>query len=102
VSKPNLVLLDIGMPDMDGYEVARRVRVEPDFADVPIVAMTGHGQEGDRTRSAEAGINTHLVKPVEIAALQALSDLVVSAARTKRVSAEHAGLVWSLAASHGH
>jgi len=76
-SKPNLVLLDIGMPDMDGYEVARRLRARPDFADVPIVAMTGYGQERDRTRSTEAGINAHLVKPVEIAALEALFDEVV-------------------------
>ena len=61
---------------MDGYEVARRLRAQPDFADVTIVAMTGYGQEGDRSRSTEAGINAHLVKPVEIAALEALFDEV--------------------------
>jgi PAS domain S-box-containing protein len=70
--KPNLVLVDIGMPDMDGYEVARRLRAQPDYADVAIVAMTGYGQKGDRNLSAAAGIDAHLVKPVELAALEAL------------------------------
>ena len=66
------VFLDIGMPGMDGYEVARRVRRQPEFQDVMLIALTGWGQEEDRRRSQEAGFDHHLVKPVDAGALQAL------------------------------
>jgi CheY-like chemotaxis protein len=66
------VLLDIGMPGMDGFEVARRIRQQPDFADVVLVALTGWGQPEDRNRTMAAGFNHHLVKPADIAALQSL------------------------------
>jgi len=57
---------------MDGYEVARRLRLEPAMRDMKLVAMTGYGQEEDRQRAFEAGFNAHLVKPADPAALQAL------------------------------
>src|SRR5262249_47490225 len=60
---PELVLLDIGMPGMDGYEVARRIRALPDQRGVMLVALTGWGQEADRKRSLEAGFDRHLTKP---------------------------------------
>jgi PAS domain S-box-containing protein len=60
---PDVVLLDIGMPGMDGYEVARRIRQTPGLATVVLVALTGWGQQEDRRRTAEAGFNHHLVKP---------------------------------------
>jgi CheY-like chemotaxis protein len=63
--QPSVVLLDIGMPGMDGYEVARHVRKQPEFKDLPLIALTGWGQEEDRHRSKEAGFNHHLVKPVD-------------------------------------
>ncbi len=63
-SKPDVMLLDIGLPEMDGYEVARRLRERPDMRNVVIIAVTGYGQETDRKRSDEAGIEYHLVKPV--------------------------------------
>jgi PAS domain S-box-containing protein len=63
--KPDVVLLDIGMPGMNGYEVARQVRKQPGFEDLPLVALTGWGQEEDRQRSKEAGFNHHIVKPVD-------------------------------------
>ena len=69
---PSTVLLDIGMPGMDGYEVARRLRQQPRSRDLFVVAISGWGQEEDRRRSAEAGINYLLVKPVQIAALENL------------------------------
>lgn len=69
---PNVVLLDLGMPGMDGLEVARRVRKRPEFQDVTLVALTGWGQEDDRRRSREAGFDHHLVKPADLAALQSL------------------------------
>lgn len=70
--RPRVVLLDIGMPGMNGYEVARAIRSR--FPDPPttLVALTGWGQESDRRRAREAGFDHHLVKPAEIADLQAL------------------------------
>src|SRR6185503_13366652 len=65
-SHPEIVLLDIGLPGMDGYEVGRAIRADPRFDDVLIVALTGYGQEEDRRRSREAGIDEHLVKPAAI------------------------------------
>jgi signal transduction histidine kinase/ActR/RegA family two-component response regulator len=62
---PEIVLLDIGLPHIDGYEVARRIRALPRGAHKLIVAVTGYGQEQDRQRSAQAGIDAHLVKPVD-------------------------------------
>ncbi|HVX61072.1 MAG TPA: PAS domain S-box protein [Pirellulales bacterium] len=62
---PELVLLDIGMPGMDGYEVAARLRNETGLGSVLLVALTGWGQDEDRRRSAEAGFDQHMVKPVE-------------------------------------
>ncbi len=61
--QPDLVLVDIGLPDVDGYEVARRLRARLGH-DVQLVALTGYGQDADRRRSAEAGFDAHLVKPV--------------------------------------
>jgi signal transduction histidine kinase len=69
---PAIVLLDIGMPGMDGYEVARRIRREPQFANVQLIAVTGWGQQQDRVRTAEAGFNHHLVKPIDIEAMESL------------------------------
>jgi CheY-like chemotaxis protein len=64
--RPDVVLLDIGLPGMDGYELAKRLRALPALAHTRIVAVTGYGQEADRTRSRDAGFDDHLVKPVEI------------------------------------
>ncbi|MCU0758096.1 MAG: PAS domain S-box protein [Steroidobacteraceae bacterium] len=69
-TRPDLVLLDIGMPEMDGFEVAHRLRSTPELAHVPIVAITGYGQPSDRESSAAAGFDAHLVKPVDYGVLQ--------------------------------
>ncbi len=66
---PELVLLDIGLPGMDGYEVAQRLRREPALDGIFLVALTGYGSEADRQRSTAAGFDDHLVKPVELNAL---------------------------------
>jgi PAS domain S-box-containing protein len=63
---PEIVLLDIGLPEMDGYEVARRIRQSRQGEDVLLIAITGYGQPNDRLRSQEAGFDRHLVKPVDI------------------------------------
>ena len=70
--QPSVVLLDLGMPGMDGYEVARRIRQIPDFGGVTLIALTGWGQEEDRRRSHEAGFDYHLIKPADVSTLQTL------------------------------
>ncbi len=70
--KPHVVLLDIGMPEMDGYEVARRIRSQSQADDVTLIALTGWGQEEDRHRSKTAGFDHHLIKPPELKTLQTL------------------------------
>ena len=70
--RPDMVLLDIGMPGMNGYEVARRLRQLPALAKAVLVAQTGWGQEEDRSRSQEAGFDYFLVKPVDPAILREL------------------------------
>ncbi|MFO0967819.1 MAG: PAS domain S-box protein [Gemmataceae bacterium] len=70
--QPNIVLLDIGLPKMNGYEVARRIRHEPWGGNVALIAMTGWGQDEDKRQSLEAGFDHHLTKPVETAALEKL------------------------------
>jgi signal transduction histidine kinase len=69
---PEVALLDIGMPQLDGYEVARRIRAQEWGKAVTLVALTGWGQEADRRRSQEAGFDTHLVKPLDLDKLTAL------------------------------
>ncbi len=68
--RPDVVLLDIGLPGLDGYEVAKRVRHQPALSSVVLVAMTGYGQESDRQRSHEAGFDHHLSKPADFGKLQ--------------------------------
>jgi signal transduction histidine kinase len=64
--RPEVMLLDIGMPMLDGYEVARRIRVQPWGQNITLVALTGWGQDSDRRRSREAGFDSHLVKPLDM------------------------------------
>ena len=71
---PEVVLMDIGLPLLNGFEAARRIRDLPATRDLVIVALTGWGQEDDRRRSQEAGFDHHLVKPVDPVALQKLLD----------------------------
>ena len=72
--QPDIVLLDIGLPGMDGYEVARRLRKQPESKEAKLIAVTGYGQEAYRLQSQEAGFDYHLVKPVDA---QKLQDLLV-------------------------
>jgi two-component system CheB/CheR fusion protein len=70
--EPNVVFLDIGMPGLNGYEVARRLRADARFRDVTLVALTGYGQQEDFERSRAAGFDHHLVKPVDVSELEKL------------------------------
>lgn len=81
--QPDVVLLDIGLPDMNGYEVARHLRQQPQTKDVRLIAMTGYGQDSDRQRSQEAGCEHHLVKPVDPQKLQDLLARPVKQPRSK-------------------
>lgn len=70
--RPEIVLLDIGLPGLSGYEVAQRLREQPEFASTLLVALTGYGQEADRLRSREAGFDEHLVKPPALTSLKGI------------------------------
>jgi CheY-like chemotaxis protein len=69
---PEVVLLDIGLPGIDGYEVAKRLRGEPEGDHLLVAAVTGYGQEEDRRRSKEAGFDEHLLKPVALDVVRGL------------------------------
>ena len=67
--KPAITLLDIGLPDIDGYEVARKMRQYPGLGAMKLVAITGYGDSHHRTQSSDAGFDAHLVKPVDLVSL---------------------------------
>ena len=64
--RPDVVLLDIGLPDMDGYEVAHRIRSMPEHSHVLLVALSGYGQAEHRRRSRDVGFDHYLVKPADL------------------------------------
>ena len=68
--RPDLVLLDIDMPELDGYAVLRRIRTNGDFVTLPVVAVTAFAMEGDRERALEAGFTAYVAKPVQAAQLR--------------------------------
>ena len=68
--KPDVVLLDIGLPGMDGYEVAQKMCELPGLRNIRLVAVTGYGRSDDRLRARDAGFDDHLTKPVEFAVLE--------------------------------
>jgi PAS domain S-box-containing protein len=70
--RSTLIFMDLGMPGMSGYELAREIRQNPDNKDIVLVALTGWGQAEDRRRSLEAGVDHHLVKPVDVDVLEAI------------------------------
>jgi signal transduction histidine kinase/CheY-like chemotaxis protein len=78
--RPDLVLLDLGLPGMDGFEVARRLSADPDFEAV-MVAVSGYGRDEDRRASREAGMKHHFVKPIDFPALRALLDALCAGRR---------------------
>ena len=70
--KPHLAFVDIGMPGMDGYETARRIRMLPEGGGVVLIALSGWGQDDDRQRAQEAGFDRHCVKPIKFTVLEEL------------------------------
>ncbi|WP_337174584.1 ATP-binding protein [Paludisphaera sp.] len=82
-SPPDAILLDLGLPDKNGYEIAEEMRARPELADAMIVALTGWGQPEDRRRSREAGFDHHMVKPVDMRALRNILAVVAAAVRER-------------------
>jgi CheY-like chemotaxis protein len=68
---PDVALLDLGLPVIDGYELAQRLRHQPGWRDVRLIALTGYGLESDRQRTKQAGFDAHLVKPIDLRTLNA-------------------------------
>ena len=79
--RPDVMLLDIGLPGLNGYEVAKRVREQPQLRDVVLVALTGYGQDSDRATSLQAGFNHHMVKP---ASFEQIKQILASVPRLPR------------------
>ena len=80
--RPDFVVLDIGLPEMDGYEVARRLRQLPQLKDVRLIAATGYGRDSDRQLSQEAGFDYHLVKPIDPEKLQIVLEMLTKLPRS--------------------
>jgi CheY-like chemotaxis protein len=85
--RPEIVLLDIGLPGMDGFEVAQSIRKQSATESVVLIALTGYGQKEDRRRSQEAGIDYHLIKPVDPGALLSLLSSIRAPAATPNATA---------------
>lgn len=81
--RPDVVFLDIAMPKMDGYEIARRLRAGKDLSSCVLVALTGFGQESDRQLAREAGFDHHLVKPIDVEKVRKLLETPPSSARPR-------------------
>jgi CheY-like chemotaxis protein len=78
---PSLIVLDLSMPEMDGYSLARAIRALPAYASVPMVALSGFGSEADRAKSREAGFDRHVLKPFDLSDLERMVELVVPSMR---------------------
>jgi CheY-like chemotaxis protein len=76
--KPDVVLLDIGLPFLNGYEVAKRIRREPTLQNAVLIALTGYGQETDQQTALQAGFNHHMVKPARLEQLQKILAAVAA------------------------
>jgi CheY-like chemotaxis protein len=79
--RPEIVFMDLGMPNLNGFEAAQRIRKEPWGQQLALVATTGWGQEDDRRRTTAAGFDRHLVKPIEMASLRDVLFTPVSSER---------------------
>jgi PAS domain S-box-containing protein len=84
---PDVCILDIGLPEMNGHELARRLRAAPETANAILIAVTGYGQEKDRTDALDSGFNHHFVKPVDMEKLIALLNEITAAKKARDLSA---------------
>ena len=86
--KPSVILLDIGMPNLDGFELARQIRQRPESRHMILIALTGWGQEEDRRQSRQAGIDHHLIKPVNLHSLRNLLAASTEDSHADRIAQE--------------
>ncbi len=75
--KPDLVLMDMNMPELDGWEATRQIKAEPDLVDLPVIALTAHAMSGDRERALECGCADYHTKPIEFPKLLAQIELIL-------------------------
>jgi len=87
-TRPDLVLLDIGMPVLDGFEVIRKIRAKPGFAAMPVVAVTAYAMQGDREKILSSKFDGYLSKPVDSKSLTQELDRLLSSPRGRSASAE--------------
>ncbi len=87
-SRPDVIILDIGLPGMSGYEVARHLRTRPETRELLLIALTGYGREEDRRQSMTAGFDHHLVKPVDLAAIRQLLETITGSAKRTPAAVE--------------
>ena len=88
--RPDVALIDVGLPDVDGHEVARRIRAVLDASEIVLIALTGYGTAEDRRLAREAGFDIHLVKPVESSALLKIFEGVRRASERTGTNADPA------------
>ena len=79
--KPDLILMDMNMPEVDGWEATRQIKADPATADVPVIALTAHAMTGDRERALEAGCTDYHTKPIEFPKLLAQIEAILQAER---------------------
>lgn len=77
--QPDLILMDVGLPGMDGWEATRQLKADPETAKIPVIALTAHAMEGDREKSVEAGCNDYETKPIDFPRLIAKVDALLAA-----------------------
>jgi len=75
---PDLILMDMNMPELDGWEATRQIKATPAMADVPVIALTAHAMTGDRERAIEAGCEDYHTKPIEFAKLITQIEAILS------------------------
>ena len=86
--KPDLVLMDIGIPGADGYETTRLIRTDPEIAHIPVVALTAYAMRGDRARALEAGCDDFISKPIDVADFPRQVEKHIRQGRTRRVRSD--------------
>ena len=79
--KPHVILCDIGLPDIDGYQVARRIKAHEELRSTLLIAVTGYVEESDRRASLEAGFDAHLAKPIDVQRLRETIDSLATVCR---------------------